>query len=137
MGTKERILPIRSRRVFKVGKNSKYTNRLKNTYNEAMLREVRTKKLNNSPDFKFIEIYPIDSIIQFHIQNGPIKEYGENGCQISELGKMWLAILREFNNKHPCDENIMMMHHIGLALSYDELRTAGRKMKGIEGTDQS
>lgn len=105
-------------------------------FNETLFKKIETRKhkLNNGPELNFITIQPCFSIIKFKIQDGPIKEYGENGCQIEELGKMWLALLRELNNICPCDENLMTMHHIGLALKYQALRTTDRKIRKVEGS---
>ena len=71
--------------------------------------------------------------IYITIQDGPIKEAGVNGCQIEELGKVWLEILQHFNKDFPCRENSITITKIQEALMWQEKRTQDRVKRGVEG----
>ena len=71
--------------------------------------------------------------IQFKIQDEPIKEVGVNGCQIEELGKVWLEILQALNKQFPCRENSITITKIQEALMWQEKRTQDRVKRGVEG----
>ena len=79
----------------------------------------------------FVTTYKTE--ITFKIQNGPIKEVGVNGCQIEELGKVWLEILQHFNKDFPCRENSITITKIQEALMWQEKRTQDRVKRGVEG----
>ena len=57
-------------------------------------------------DRNFILLKEKESIIAFKIQDGPIKEVGENGVQFTSLIEVAKLILEELNKKFPCRENI-------------------------------
>jgi len=69
----------------------------------------------------------------FQIQNEPIKEVGVNGCQIEELGKVWLKLIQTFNKKFPCRENSLSITKIQEALMWQEKRTQDRIEREVEG----
>ena len=71
--------------------------------------------------------------IIFDIQDGPIKEVGENGCQVETLGEVWLEILTELNKQFPCRENKKTMLAIMRALHLQAMRTQDRTARGVEG----
>ena len=79
----------------------------------------------------FVTTYKTE--ITFKIQNEPIKEVGVNGCQIEELGKVWLEILQHFNKDFPCRENSITITKIQEALMWQEKRTQDRVKRGVEG----
>ena len=71
--------------------------------------------------------------ITFRIQNEPIKEVGVNGCQIEELGKVWLKLIQTFNKQFPCRENSLSITKIQEALMWQNERTKDREKRGVEG----
>ena len=74
-----------------------------------------------------------ETTITFRIQNEPIKEVGVNGCQIEELGKVWMELIQSFNNQFPCRENSLTITKIQEALMLQEERTKDRTHRGVEG----
>ena len=74
--------------------------------------------------------------ISFRIQRGPIKEVGENGCQVTALIAAARIIIRELNNKFPCGENEETINCLDQALRSQELRTYGRTARGVEGKNE-
>ena len=96
--------------------------------NEEVLKNVAEKF-----DTIHIVIAPMISRIIFKIQDGPIQEVGDNGCQIDEIGKVWLEILRGFNKKFPCRENSLSITKIEEALMWQAKRTQNREERGVEG----
>jgi hypothetical protein len=97
--------------------------------------ETIMKELEIHPLDLFLQINPKTSTIVFRFQNGPIKEYGINGVQIDNLGKVWLAILKEFNKKFPCRENAITITKIEEALLWQMQRKINREKRGVEGTN--
>jgi hypothetical protein len=109
--------------------------KLKMDYEKNYNKEL-FKKLAEKFTDKFIFINWAKSQITISIQNGPIGEYGHNGTQIDDLGKIWLEILKEFNAKYPCRENSLSITKIQEALFWQDERTKDRKKRQVEGTNQ-
>ena len=65
--------------------------------------------------------------------DGPIGEFGENGCQIETLGIIWLEILQSLNKNYPCRENALTITKIQEALMWQEARTKDRIKRNVEG----
>ena len=80
-------------------------------------------------------IYVRDDVnsVSFTIQNGPIKENGKNGCQVTQLIEVAKMILDGLNEKFPCMENEATVNHLEQALWYQEKRTKDREGRGVEG----
>lgn len=76
------------------------------------------------------------NMISFRIQNGPIKEVGKNGCQLTELIAVAGAMLEGLNEKFPCEENKESLYHIKEALAWQEVRTKNREARGVEGKSE-
>lgn len=74
--------------------------------------------------------------VAFTIQNGPIKEAGVNGCQVTDIIEVAKMMLEGLNEKFPCEENEGTIYHLGQALWYQNQRTANREKRGVEGTSQ-
>ena len=89
------------------------------------------------------EVYPnVDiqtgSEIKIIIQNGPVKEVGNNGADIEVLGELWLDILNDFNSgEHRCRENSITITKIEEALMWQQKRRENREKRGVEGTDKT
>ena len=74
------------------------------------------------------------NIISFKLQNGPIKEVGENGCQVDLLIQAAAAIIEKFNGIIECEENTKCLAHLNMALGWLETRRQDREYRGVEGT---
>lgn len=113
------------------------------------LREQYPEKFNESGsmDYEWFEkeIRPNHFIyvrhdknsISFTIQNGPIKENGKNGCQVTALVAAAEAILNGLNKNFPCGENVQSILCLRKVLELQEKRTMNRKKRGVEGTNQA
>lgn len=73
------------------------------------------------------------NMISFRIQNGPIKEVGVNGCQVTDMLKVAKHIIEKLNEKFPCPHNGETLHHLGLALQHQAARTKDREARNVEG----
>lgn len=112
------------------------------------LREKYPEKFNESGsmDYKWFEaeIRPTNFIyvrhdvnsISFTIQNGPIKEVGENGCQVDTLIHAAKKILEGLNQQFPCRENSIAITKLDEAIMWLEKRKQDREQRCVEGTNQ-
>lgn len=82
---------------------------------------------------KHIIVDHIQNVVAFRIQNGPIKEVGKNGCQVTDVIAVAKRILEELNKKFPCRENAMTITHLDEALLWQIKRTMDRQNRGVEG----
>ena len=73
------------------------------------------------------------SIIHIRIQNGPRKEVGENGADIDLLGQIWLDILKQFEERMPCEENLETIWNVENALAIQDQRRKRRIAEQTEG----
>lgn len=109
------------------------------------LREKFPEKFNESGsmDYKWFEkdIRPHNFIyvrhdvnsLSFTLQNGPIKEFGKNGCQVVDVIAVAKHIIEQLNEKFPCRENSMTITKLDEALMWQEKRTKDREARGVEG----
>lgn len=84
----------------------------------------------------FISINKIIGTITFKIQNGPIKEVGVNGCQVTALIEVAQMMLEGLNESFPCDENEMTIIKLKEALMWQDQRTKERERRGVEGLNR-
>lgn len=109
---------------------------------EGSTRQERC--LNGEPWYRFFEreIRPnkfcyvrhdVNSL-SFNIQNGPIKENGVNGCQVTDILKVCLHIYKGLNEKFPCKENAITITKLQEAIMWQEERTKDRITRNVEGT---
>lgn len=75
--------------------------------------------------------------ISFTIQNGPVKEYGVNGCQVDTIIEAAKVILEGLNNNFPCRENSCAITKLDEALMWLDKRTKDREKRGVEGHNLS
>jgi len=73
------------------------------------------------------------NMISFRIQDGPIKEYGVNGCQVDTVIEAAKIIIEGLNNKFPCRENAMVITKLDEALLWSMKRKLDRESRGVEG----
>lgn len=76
--------------------------------------------------------------IQFiKMQHGAIKENGINGIQNVDLLNIVIDNLQHFQKgKFACRENAIALTHLETALLWLNKRTAERKTRGVEGTNE-
>lgn len=112
------------------------------------LRELYPDKFNESGgmDYKWFEseIRPSNFIyvrhdvgsVAFTIQNGPIKEVGKNGCQVTELIAVAKHIIEQLNKNFPCRENAITITKLDEALMWQEKREKDRVLRNVEGENK-
>jgi hypothetical protein len=72
-----------------------------------------------------------------NFQKGPIKENGVNGCHQEDLLAIVIDRLRSFQaGEFSCRENALAKTKCEEALHWLNHRTAVRKKRGVEGTDE-
>lgn len=81
----------------------------------------------------FIYVRNDKNSLSFTIQNGPIKEVGKNGCQVTDVIAVAKHILEQLNAKFPCRENAMTITHLDEALMWQDKRTKDREARQVEG----
>lgn len=86
---------------------------------------------------KFIIIDHSINVVQFQIQQGPIKENGVNGCRVDHLIRVALEIIKAFNDKFPHEENKRCLGFLSGAIGALENRKNERQKRGVEGTSQA
>lgn len=75
--------------------------------------------------------------LSFTIQNGPIKEVGVNGCQVTDIISVAKHIIEELNKKFPSRENSMTITKLDEALMWQDKRTTDREARGVEGLSKA
>lgn len=77
-----------------------------------------------------------NNTLTFKIQDGPIKEVGVNGCQVTDMISIAQYIIKKLNDKFPCEENLMTISSLNQALAWQRQRTNNRVQRNVEGTSQ-
>jgi len=96
------------------------------------VKRIDWERKPGNEDFH-IDISDKANAITFYLQTGPIKEVGENGCQVDTLlATAWL-IIGGLNDQFPCKENTECLEHLSNAMDALKQRTARRTRQGIEG----
>ena len=85
----------------------------------------------------FIYVRNDKNSLSFTLQNGPIKEVGVNGCQVTDVIAVAKHIIEKLNEKFPCEENVKTIMHLNGALVEQFNRTKNREVRGVEGTSQA
>jgi len=85
----------------------------------------------------FIYVRHDKNSISFTLQNGPVKAWGVNGCQVDALIEAAKAILDGLNKHFPCRENACAITKLDEALHWLEHRTKDRVKRQVEGTNQA
>lgn len=88
-------------------------------------------------DGKTIAVDHSINTLSFRIQNGPIKEVGKNGCQVTDIVAVALHIFKGLNAKFPCTENEGTIACLETALNLQQERTAKREARGVEGRSEA
>jgi hypothetical protein len=74
--------------------------------------------------------------VEFQIQSDPVIEVGVNGVQAQDLLQYTEYLLRELNDKFPCNENEQSILKVMEALHWQDARTKDRLKRGVEGTNK-
>ena len=88
------------------------------------------------PEGKFISADLSQGILAFKLQQGPIKEVGLHGCQLTDLVRVAREMLTYLNDKFPCWENKESLICLDEFLRLQDARTARREAAGTEGTNR-
>ena len=92
---------------------------------------VRKDMIDNDSDLG------IADYAQVHFQNGPIKEFGINGCHQEDLLRIVIHRLEGFQSgEFSCRENALALTKVQEALHWLEHRTADREARGVEGVNE-
>ena len=92
--------------------------------------EYRVAEIAENKD----ERVPMFALISF--QNGPIKEFGINGCHQEDLLAIVIDRLQSFQaGKYACRENALALTKIQEAMHWLNHRTNERVNRGVEGTN--
>lgn len=89
------------------------------------------------PDGNFIEINDECNALTFKIQNGPVKEYGVNGCQVDTIIEAAKLIVEGLNKNFPCRENAMTITKLDEALMWSNKRKQDRINRNVEGFNKA
>ncbi len=77
---------------------------------------------------------PMVTVGQIHFQNGPIKEFGINGCHQEDLIAIVIDRLQSFQSgDFACRENALAITKLEEALHWLNHRTNQRISRGVEG----
>lgn len=90
-------------------------------------------KSSDVPEDTFVAVNIADNYIAFRLQNGPIKEVGLNGCQVTDMLKVAKHIFSELNKQFPCEENGFTVGCIEEAINWQNKRTKDREKRMVEG----
>lgn len=91
------------------------------------------KMVNTPPDTsKNITINHKCDTLNIRMMTKPVSEGGE-GCQVTVLIRMAIAMITYFNEKFPCDENHDTLLYLKMAIDMQEKRTKNRIKRGVEG----
>lgn len=94
-----------------------------------------TDPLRATHPISYITVDHLNNRICFKIQDGPIKEFGKNGCQIDHIFHACYKMMRELNDKHPCPENLAIIEKLGDIGDLLQCRRHDREKRGVEGTN--
>lgn len=107
---------------------------------QRAVQEWKEKETASGRTNEVIDSVVVDEasgMLLFKIQDGPIKENGVNGCQVSDVIKVARNIMVRLNNTYPCAHNEIAINSLNSAIAADELRTADRLARGVEGFNKA
>ena len=82
------------------------------------------------------EVVPVGEFGHVSFQNGPVKEFGINGCHQEDLLAIVIDRLQHFQSgKFACRENAIALTKIEEAMHWLNHRTSERVKRGVEGTN--
>jgi len=89
----------------------------------------------NCDNKQFIEVN--GNKITLTIQDGPIKEVGVNGVQVTDMLAYTNEIYKSLNDAFSCRENSLTIIKIEEALHWQEARTKDRERRNVEGFNKA
>lgn len=96
-----------------------------------------TRGVSNFSKDRPIFIHDEENQLCFKIQNGPIKEYGVNGCQVDTVIETAKLIIEGLNSRFPCRENSIAITKLDEALMWLNKRKQDRIARGAEGENKA
>lgn len=107
-------------------------NHLNNAHRNSPCNNFVETKRGTESDY--ILVYGND--ITVTIQDGPIKEVGVNGIQVTDLLSLCKEIYKSLNVAYPCRENSLTITKIEEAIHWQDARTKDRESRGVEGKNK-
>lgn len=101
------------------------------------LEEALEAYMRRYGESHYIELRGDDHSITFTIQDGPIKEVGENGCQAEDMLKYLIRLYMSLQLAFPCRENEFTIRKLEEALHWQQARTADREHRRVEGLNKA
>ena len=89
-------------------------------------------KIENKEDIKGVA-----PIVSFTIQSDPIGEVGINGCQALDMLKYVACLFESLNDAFPSIYNEGSLKYIEAAITEQNLRTADRIARSVEGQNKA
>ena len=108
-------------------------NKFPEKFNESGAMDYKWFEKDIRPN-NFVYIRHDVNSISFTIQNGPVKEYGINGCQVDTIIEAARQILIGLDCQFPSRETRIAITKLDEALMWLEKRTKDRTKRGVEGT---
>jgi hypothetical protein len=81
-------------------------------------------------------LYTKNSVLYIKLQDGTVKQAGENGLQIDDVIIVIAALIAELDKKVACRENMLTLMHLDEAYNWQLRRKADRETREVEGTDK-
>jgi hypothetical protein len=103
--------------------------KLTNYKENNMIHLLDAAKAVNKPKYIKIE----GNKVIFWIQDGPIKEFGANGVQATDMLEYVKELFVSLNAAYPCRENALTITKIEEAVHWQNARTADREKRDVEG----
>ena len=85
----------------------------------------------------FVYVRRDKNSLAFTLQNGPVKEYGINGCQVDTVVEAAKHIIEGLNKLYPCRENSMAITKLDECLMWLEKRKKDRIARQVEGFNKA
>ncbi len=85
---------------------------------------------------KFISVNSDTHTVSFTIQDGGVKDFGLNGCQITDVLEFVKNFIEIRAKQFPCRENSMTITKLDEALMWQNKRTQDRVKRAVEGQDK-
>ena len=97
-----------------------------------MEKQAKQEAMDGTPAFINYE----HIVIRFQL--GPVKEFGENGCQMEDVLDVLVERLEGFQRgKFKCRENALAITKLQEAVHWLDHRTQDRRRRGVEGKNES
>lgn len=96
------------------------------------MKHLLTAKNNVNNDYLRVE----GNMLTALIQDGPIKEVGVNGCQVTDVLEYITEVYKSLNKEFPCRENSLTITYLEEALVMQAARTKDRIERKVEGKNE-